>query len=408
MTKKNILIVCAADPQRNPRPNRMIRWLKDEHNVTVIGQNQIQMDGIESDGFSNVSSETKSVSEKQAEKKWKTVLAMRYPKVFYILGSVKFFGEALLQTPAKRISFELEGTKALRAAMKSRRFDLIISHDLSLLPFVWDIKSADTKILLDAREYYPRNYDDEWRWRLLEKRFNTYLCKNYLKRCDKVITVSEGLAQEYAREFRVEPEVIMSMPDYQAIQPVESKTDKVRLIYHGHAGHSRRTEVMIEMMDYLDDRFSLDLMLMETQDAYWQKIVTMTAERKNVKIIPPVPMNEIIRFTNRYDIGLFLVPPTNFNLTYTLPNKFFEFIQARLAIAIGPSIEMKRLVEKYDCGVVSRDFDPRSLAEELNKLTVEEIMKYKGNSHKAAGELNAEVNKKRMMQILDELTDGKS
>ena len=374
MMKKNILIVCAANPQSDPRPNRMIRWLKDEHNVTVIGQNQVQIDGIESAGFSSFSSEQNGVSEEQGKEKWKTVLAMRYPKIFYILKIVKSFGKALLQTPAKRISFELDGIKALRTAMKNKRFDLIISHDLSLLPFVWDIKRADTKVLLDAREYYPRNYDDQWRWRLSEKQFNTYLCKNYLKRCDKVITVSEGLAHEYAREFQVEPEVIMSMPDYQALQPVSVNPDRIKIIYHGLVGASRKTEIMIEMMGFVDERFQLDLMLMPRDDSYFHQIVAMAESRRNVKIIPPVAMNEIVPFINSYDIGLFLVPPTNFNLTYTLPNKFFEFIQARLAIAIGPSIEMKRLVGKYDCGVVSRDFDPRSLAEELNKLTVEEIM----------------------------------
>ncbi len=147
-------------------------------------------------------------------------------------------------------------------------------------------------------------------------------------------------------------------------------------------------------------------MLMPSNDAYFHQIVSMTKSRRNVRIIPPVMMNEIVPFINRYDIGLFLVPPTNFNLKYTLPNKFFEFIQARLAIAVGPSIEMKSLVRKYECGVVSCDFDPRSLAEELNKLTAEEIMKYKENSHKAAGELNADTNKKRMMRMVDELTDG--
>ena len=407
MMKRNILIVCAADPQRDPRPNRMTRWLKDEHNVTVIGQNQIQMNGIQSADFSSVSSERNGESEKQEKKKWKTALAMRYPKIFYILGSVKFFGKALLQTPAKRVSFELEGTKALRAAMKSRQFDLIISHDLSLLPFVWDIKGTDTKILLDAREYYPRNYDDQWRWRWFEKPFNTYLCKKYLKRCDKVLTVSDGLAQEYEQEFGVRPEVIMSMPDYRALRPVPASRDDIKLIYHGLVGASRKTEIMIEMMNHVDERFQLDLMLMPREDSYFHQIVSMTESRRNVRIIPPVAMNEIVSFINRYDIGLFLVPPTNFNLKYTLPNKFFEFIQARLAIAIGPSIEMKKLVEKYDCGVVSSDFDPRSLAEELNKLTVEDIMKYKENSHKAAGELNAEVNKNRILQIVDELTDGK-
>ena len=403
--KKNILIVCAADPQRDPRPNRMIRWLKDDYQVTVISPDQTQIDGVQSLGFSSTPSGNSVLSGEQKKTKAQAVLAMHYAKVFYVWGIVKSFGRALLRTPAKRVSFDLEKIKALRATMKRRRFEFIISHDLSLLPFVWDIKGVDTKTLLDAREYYPRNYDDQWHWRLIEKPFNTYLCASYLRRCDKIITVSDGLAREYAREFQVEPEVIMSMSAYQALQPVKMKTDKVRMIHHGRAGYSRKTEVMVKMMDYLDDRFSLDLMLLETKDIYWQKIVSMVAGRKNVRLIPSVPMDEIIKFTNPYDIGLFLVPPTNFNLKYALPNKFFEYIQARLAIAIGPSIEMKKLVEKYDCGVVSHDFDPRSLADKLNKLSSEKIMTYKENSHRAAGELNAEANKKRIVQILGELDD---
>jgi hypothetical protein len=114
-------------------------------------------------------------------------------------------------------------------------------------------------------------------------------------------------------------------------------------------------------------------------------------------------MHEIVPFTNQYDIGLFLVPPTNFNLEHTLPNKFFEFIQARLAVAIGPSIEMKKIVEEYDCGVVSSDFTPKTLAKQLNALTTEKITYYKNQSHKAASVLNADTNRRRIKEIVSEL-----
>jgi hypothetical protein len=58
-----------------------------------------------------------------------------------------------------------------------------------------------------------------------------------------------------------------------------------------------------------------------------------------------------------------------FNLKYILPNKFFEFIQARLAVAIGPSVEMKRLVKEWDCGIVAANFEAKSMAAEINRLT---------------------------------------
>ena len=116
-------------------------------------------------------------------------------------------------------------------------------------------------------------------------------------------------------------------------------------------------------------------------------------------------MQEIIPVTNQYDIGLFLAPPTTFNLQYTLPNKLFEFIQARLVVAIGPSIEMSKGVKKFNCGVVSKDFDPRSMANELNRLTTEKIMEFKQRSHEAASELNADVNARRIKEIVRDLME---
>jgi len=144
-------------------------------------------------------------------------------------------------------------------------------------------------------------------------------------------------------------------------------------------------------------------MLVPTFPAYFKKLEKEVKKRKNIRIISPVPYNEIINFTNKYDIGLFLCPPVSFNLKYVLPNKLFEFIQARLMVAIGPSIEMKKIVEKYNCGIIAKDFSPKTLAEELNKLTSERIMYYKEQSNKAAKQLNAESNYSKIIKIIDEL-----
>lgn len=414
---KKVLIMCQSDPKRDPRPNRMIHWLRSSYQVTVVGNEAIDMEGVESwELFPRKAGST--------EKSKIRTIAQRLPEWIKPFGwmvvnlvkkgrePVKNFIRLLKPGTKKVRSSEdyesmiwakLGQTRALQAELEKKDFDLIITHDITLMPLACRLKKGNAKILLDAREYYTRNFEDQWQWRRDVQPVNMYLCKEYLPHCDKVLTVSDGLAQEYAREFRVTPEVIMSMPTYRDLTPVMAQSDSIRLIHHGYASPSRKMEVMIEMMDYVDERFSLDLMLLVGKGRYWNKIVSMARRRKNVRLIPPVSMDQIVPFTNQYDIGLFLCPPTNFNLTYTLPNKFFEFIQARLAIAIGPSIEMKKIVDQYDCGIVASDFEPRTLALDLNKLTTEKLMYYKNQSHKAASVLNAQTTGKRVHEIVSEL-----
>ena len=69
---------------------------------------------------------------------------------------------------------------------------------------------------------------------------------------------------------------------------------------------------------------------------------------------------------NKYDMGVFLLPPINFNYENTLPNKLFDFIQARLGIAIGPTPEMAEIVNHYKIGLVSEHFTAASLASRLS------------------------------------------
>ncbi|MBI5952673.1 MAG: capsular biosynthesis protein [Chloroflexi bacterium] len=385
---KKILILSKTDPNSNPRQNRMINWLKDHYEVEVVGLNKLRVEGIKSHAIESFP-RARSIRD-----------------LFILLRRIILRNFNLLTGNYEEVNWSRLGSaRNLVDELAGKNYDLIISHDLVLLPLVFMIKGKATRAMLDAREYYPMNFNDQWLWRIQRKPVNEYLCREYLPRCDMIITVSDGLASEYRRVYGVQAEVIMSLPASRDMQPSPPQSDRIRIIHHGVAGRSRKTERMIEIMDYVDDRFSLDLMLVWHNRRYYKKLVSMAEKRKNVRVIPPVPMQEIVRTINQYDIGLFLVPPTNFNLEFTLPNKLFEFIQARLAVAIGPSIEMRKIVEKYDCGIVSKDFSSLSLARELNRLTPEKLMQLKENSHKAAQELNAEANAKRVMQIVQDLTE---
>jgi|SRR5690606_37717206 len=103
---------------------------------------------------------------------------------------------------------------------------------------------------------------------------------------------------------------------------------------------------------------------------------------------------------NAFDVGVFLLPPVNPNYEYALPNKLFEFIQARLAVAIGPSPDMAEVVDGHQCGIVSQSFSPEEFAALINGLTYERLNAYKRASHSAAAELHAEAQGDRLIELV--------
>lgn len=146
---------------------------------------------------------------------------------------------------------------------------------------------------------------------------------------------------------------------------------------------------MIEMMRHLDHRYTLDLMLVDTDPRYLSRLRDLAAPDSRIRFRPPVPMEEIAATINEYDIGVYLLPPVSFNSRMALPNKFFEFIQARLAVAIGPSPEMERLATRHGFGIVAPSFEPQELAGCISALSAQDIERLKHQADQASHELHA-------------------
>jgi hypothetical protein len=285
--------------------------------------------------------------------------------------------------------------------------DLILANDISSLPIACELSKGKIPIFFDAHEYHPRELENNVEWLKNEQAYVTYLCQKYIPLCAAMSTVCEGIAKEYERNFGVKSVVITNATDFKDLKPVETKGNLIRMIHHGAAIAERHIDLMISMMDLLDERFSLDLMLIPTQPEYLEEIKEMIKDKSNIRLLPPVATEEISSFTNGYDIGLFLLPPVNFNYEYALPNKLFEFIQARLAIAIGPSPEMARFVKTYDLGVIADDFTPEALAKKIQALDKPAIAHFKAQAHKHALELSSERNRQKIKEVVEALLSGK-
>lgn len=370
--KKKILIISASDLKNDPRVYRQIEFLKEEYDIITFGLENPEIDKVK-------------------------FVKLRINKLFFTRLAILFFRifrfyDALEKYWIKNKMIVEDNT------FFKENFDLIIANEIETLPIAFKCFNK-TKILLDLHEYAPREFEDRLSWRILHQKYAIHQCKKYFKDCDSITTVCEGIADEYEKNFNVKASVITNAARYYDMHPWNTN-DKIKIIHHGAAISSRKIEDMIEVMKYTDDRFTLDLMLTPVQKKYYEKLTDLTKDLKNVNIIPPVEMKDIVEKINGYDIGLFLLPPTNFNYDYALPNKFFEFIQARLAIAIGPSPEMSNIVKKYDLGIISKSFSAIDMAEELNSLTLEKINYCKMQSDKNAYILSQEENKNKLKEIV--------
>ncbi len=303
--------------------------------------------------------------------------------------------------PSKKVTdliiqkrFEIDN---LYRKLSEKEYDILVVQDLFLLPLAFLLKKG-AKIIFDAREYYPSQNEESLFFRMFEKPERLRLCRNYLHQCDQILTVSFGLKKQYEADFDVHVEVFQSIPNFSDYQPAAVSESNFKIVHHGMANRNRQIENMIETVKRLDDRFTLDLYL-KGDRFYMNELKNLIQDDPRIRILDPVPYEKIVETLNNYDIGLFYVEPTTFNLKHCLPNKLFEFIQGRLMVAIGPSPDMKKVVYGYNCGVVSDEFTVESMAKALSDINADEILKYKKNSHDAASVLCFENERK----ILDDL-----
>jgi hypothetical protein len=373
--KPTALVIAFSDLRSDPRVHRQLDWLKDDYHLVAVGTGAPTIPGVTFHAI---------------DVRPKAGLAEKLPSLYYLLSG-----------QSERFYWRHAHFQAAAAAVADLRPDVVIANDLDALPVALRVAKG-APVIFDAHEFAPREFEDIWYWKLLIGPDRHRLCQRLLPQTAAMMTVCDGIADAY-RAYGVDPIVLTNAPAPLELPVLPTDPTRIRMIHHGAAIPSRRMETMIDLMDHLDERFSLDLMLVGSNHGYLDSLKQRAAAHPNVHFVDPVPFTEIVPTIASYDIGLFLLEPTNFNYAMALPNKFFEFLQARLAIAIGPSPEMARLVERHDCGVVAPDFDPISLAKQLNALTAEQIDHFKRQADGLARKANAETNRDTFRQLVSKV-----
>ncbi len=281
-------------------------------------------------------------------------------------------------------------------------FDAILANDWNALPVAAEAaKKSNARLVFDAHEYAPLELENRCYWRILFQSMIIYFLKKYVSQITASLTVAPLISERYSQEFNLSPIVVLNVPEKITLPDRELELGNIRLIHHGGAVRDRRLEEMIRTIGYCDQRFHLHFMLLNTDNQYLARLRKLASEVAGGRVTfhEPVPPEEIVQRISEYDMGFYLLDPNSYNNRVALPNKFFDFIAAGLAVCIGPSPSMAEMVVRYGLGCVAPTFKPHDVADMLNNLTKQEILKMRLASREASKKINAEIEMGKLIDL---------
>lgn len=289
----------------------------------------------------------------------------------------------------------------------SGRCVMVIAHHLQNLAMASAVAvHLKIDLIFNAHEYYPEQFIENGLWKKSQKRLIS-IGNRYLKKCYKIFTVCDGILKRYENEFALkqcQQLLIINAVKYKKLNPT-AVGSKIKLIHHGIANRNRKLELMIHVADCVDqNRFEFHFILIPSSYdlEYFNYLKEEINKRKNCFLANAVSTEDIPDYINQFDLGFYMYDnSSNFNMIHYLPNKLFEFIQARCGIIIGPYKEMKPIVEDYKIGLVGKENTVQAISKAINQLSIEDVKMFKQNSCKAALELTGENEIKKMQKVFN-------
>ena len=293
-----------------------------------------------------------------------------------IVGRKFSFSENLFSRPYKTRRFKLWFNRTflfyanynlrLLVYLLKVPVDIIVANDLDTIPACWLASRLRRKVLIfDSHELFtevPELIDKpiiKGVWRIHERLL--------LRKIKLGYTVSEPIQQYYKKQYGHDYELIKNVGFFRFESNTHLKNDKKVIVYQGAVNKGRGLELMFQAMRHLDGYVLWIVGNGDIMDEL-KELADKLFLHDKVVFIGRVPLDIVKKYTNQAQIGFSLEEDMGLNYRYALPNKLFDYVQARIPVIVSDLPEMKNLVETYKIGSVLEDRNPEKLAMLVKKL----------------------------------------
>ncbi|CAM1372128.1 glycosyltransferase [Tenacibaculum xiamenense] len=278
--------------------------------------------------------------------------------------------------------------------------DILLSNDLdTLLPNFIISKLKGKKLVYDSHELFPEIPELVKRpttkkvWEVLERKMLPHLKNCY--------TVSQSIAKYYKDKYNTNFEVVRNVPlkmESTDIIKLPFKTDNKKVIlYQGAVNIGRGLELMIDTIVKLEDCIFL---IVGDGDIFHN--LKELVHRKNLSsqviFLGKQSPEQLKGITPQADLGLSIEEDLGLSYRYALPNKLFDYIQAKIPVVTSNLPEMKRIVSQYSVGEVLENRTPETLSKKIIDVLNND---YSENLKKAKTELTWEKEKAILLKFFN-------
>lgn len=296
--------------------------------------------------------------------------------------------------------------RALVSELDRLRADVLVANDWPVLPAVAGTAARQgSSYVYDTHEYGPLEFADRWKWRLLFPRYVAALESRYAAGAALTMTVSGQIARRMQDELRLRqaPLVIRNVPAYQSF-PLRPVGETVEVLYHGVFAPDRGLEPLLESAR--DWGPSRRLVLRGLGHGPYVEELRARVEalgHDRVVLAPPAPPDQLVAEASRSDVGLFVSSARPEYAQFLLPNKFFEYVMAGLALCVSDVPEMAALVAEHDLGVLVTEPSAEAITTAVESLDRERIAHHKAQALRAARSLSWEHEQATLVEAFDAL-----
>ena len=326
-----------------------------------------------------------------------TVTVWRVPLRTKILPSKLFF-----QT-IKYFEWQVK----IKKFIKNKKIEVVHCHDLGTLPVGIKIKrQTRCKVIYDAHELETEKNNLAGIKKLYRKKVE----KRLIKKIDHFISVSPSIIEWYQDKYGVtDVTLLRNIPDKRIKQEtginLRDKCDldknSILFVYCGYFFKNRGIEVLVNLFSELDKNIHILFLGKGELAGFIEESAKIFL---NIHYYGFIPYEKLISSMASCDVGI-MVKDNRQSLSqyFSLPNKFFLYLDAGLPVMVSQSLDVEQLIERLDIGWKAA-ID--NVKDKIKALKKNEISLKKQNVRYASKSLDWNIEKGSLIDAYKDLTGG--
>lgn len=249
------------------------------------------------------------------------------------------------------------------------RADIFLSNDLdTLLANCLAGKIKRKRIVYDTHELFTevpelngRNFVKHI-WQIIEQ-----VC---LPRVNASYTVCQSIADYYQAKYHIKMKVVRNVPLCTLQENAVSKLSfpgKKIILYQGALNIGRGIEWIIQAMPLIKNAILIIIGEGDISNDLKMQVERLNLQ-KQVYFLGRISCKELPTYTIAADLGLCLLNNNSLSYYYSLPNRIFDFMYAKVPILASDFPEIRNIITNHHLGEVINNYQPHFLARTITKM----------------------------------------